>query len=111
MCEMADRRTWDSWPPSASPVVARPCGPQPLASLQSPTSRQPHPPENPGMRRAGRNEPGRLRQRESRASAHLLARGHQVLRRLDDACGHAGFGRLEVGPRVVDLLVADLAVA
>src|SRR5690606_39749582 len=66
-----------------------------------------------GEPRHAKSRPERARpapQRESRASAHLLARGHQVLRRLHDACGHAGFGRLEVGPRVVDLLVADLAV-
>src|SRR5437660_1034386 len=44
------------------------------------------------------------------ASAHLLAGALEVLAALDHSSGHAGLGALAIGPRVVDLLVADLAV-
>src|SRR5690606_3869922 len=41
---------------------------------------------------------------------HAGAGGLQLLRGLDDAGGHARLGGLAVGPRVVGLLVADVAV-
>ena len=39
-----------------------------------------------------------------------VPRSSEVLAGLDDAGGHAGLGGLAPGARVVDLLVADLAV-